>query len=591
VGWVDGQLEVDVVGPAGQTVVLCIAPACAGTPSLLRSDRLALYYRGTGLWPELRERLAAVGLSRFAGESAAALAALVEVDPADAAAPDGGHAASAAEVLPPASASSGRGSTPPWCRFFAAAETDAARLDPVDVTRHGTVVRHCGRDSLQVAPHAAIPLLDEYNFPWGDRLRQLGWPRRPGGAPEQPAPGAGGPAGTLTTDLGATDIATGALDRLTAVLEHAVARGIAELLVVDCSEVPSLDASSAAAVAARCATRAARPCVVLTSAQSSSAPLLGEVLVRRRLEAEARVTAVDAHAVNLVGFARGPALAELRGLLAAAGVSVNATLVPELDPSAVDALPRAPLHVLAPNARWRDLYDLLLCDTRLRAITPAAPFGLAGTRAWLAAVAAAAAVGAADADAVVERALAPLRGEWEELRAQAVEQRLGLVVGREDVRRLCDPAETWGVPLLRMTEELGFGLDILIHVGDRRDAQDAAAQVHTALGDPGRHRIRGFRDEARLVVLLESGPFGAVFSEHAADARLRAAGLAQFSLQEFEPGLRGAVRTLRRLLAACRLPFFRRYRRFVRPPRGAAACGGRAPAAPVGTGTADGEAP
>jgi hypothetical protein len=244
---------------------------------------------------------------------------------------------------------------------------------------------------------------------------------------------------------------------------------------------------------------------------------------------------------------------------------VNAVFIPQMDFSVVPDLARAPLHVLYPNALWQNLYDQLLFDSRIRSIEPPAPYGIVGTRRWVEAVAGAAG-GAADAGALVERALAPHRERWEALRREAARQRLGFVIGAGEVHRLCDPGATWGVPLLAMCEEIGFGVDVLIRVTGPDEAHKAATRVNAVFAEPARHRIKAFLDRERLSKLLADGEFGAVFSEYVGDPRLAAAGKAQFSLQEFEKGIGGALRTAERLLAACRLPLFRRYRRFLGGP-------------------------
>jgi hypothetical protein len=309
-----------------------------------------------------------------------------------------------------------------------------------------------------------------------------------------------------------------------------------------------------------------------------------EVLVRQRQQAEADFGgAPDPRAINLIGFAQDDALVELRRLLAEADVTVNAVFIPRMNFAAIRDLPRAPLHVLYPNALWQNLYDQLLFDSRLRAVELAAPYGVAGTRRWLEAVGAAAGV-TLDAEGIVARCLAPLRERWERARAEAAGHRLGFVVGADEVHRLCDPAATWGVPLLAMIEELGFGVDVLLKVSGPTNARTAATKVNALFAAPARHSIKAFKDRERMERLLTEGECVAVFSEHMFDHRLSAVGKAQFSLQEFEKGVAGAVRTVERLLAICRLPLFRRYRRFfARPaaPVAAAASAAAAPAAPA----------
>jgi hypothetical protein len=142
------------------------------------------------------------------------------------------------------------------------------------------------------------------------------------------------------------------------------------------------------------------------------------------------------------------------------------------------------------------------------------------------------------------------------------------VLGADEVHRLCDPAATWGVPLIPMLEEMGFGIDVLLKVANRKSAVVAATKVNAVFADPARHTIKAFKDRERMERLLTDGPSAAVFSEHMFDHRLSAVGKSQFCLQEFEKGVGGAVRTIERLLAICRVPLFRRYRKyFQRPPQ------------------------
>ena len=77
------------------------------------------------------------------------------------------------------------------------------------------------------------------------------------------------------------------------------------------------------------------------------------------------------------------------------------------------------------------------------------------------------------------------------------------------------------------------------------------------MGDRG--PLKGFKTPAELERLLGEGAFDAVYSEYFFDERLSRAGKARFSLSVFEPGLRGAIASLERLLAAGRWKFYRRY--------------------------------
>ena len=104
------------------------------------------------------------------------------------------------------------------------------------------------------------------------------------------------------------------------------------------------------------------------------------------------------------------------------------------------------------------------------------------------------------------------------------------------------------MPLLRVLREMGLGVEILCHgEAKKKDA-------------PG---LRFFRTPDELDRLLRDGRFEAVYSEYTYDNRLARAGKSQFSLDCFEMGLAGAVRSLRRLGGICRWPFSRRYARFM----------------------------
>jgi hypothetical protein len=367
----------------------------------------------------------------------------------------------------------------------------------------------------------------------------------------------------VTTDLGEREVVMGGLDKLTTVLDHVMERGVDNMLFLSCTCVPFVTGEDVESVVKRYRARTKRPFFYLTTTPQSSLGVFREVLVKQRQAAEAALEGrADPRAVNLIGFTRDASLDELAGLLGDLGLRVNAVFIPQMNFSVIPQLPHAPLHVLYPNVLWQNLHDQLLFDSRIRSIEPPAPFGLQGTRRWLEAVAEAAGV-TVDAAAAVARCLAPHQERWDALRREAAEHRLGFVIGSEEVHRLCDPAATWGVPLLAMCEELGFGLDVMIRVTDRATARQAATQINALFATPARHRIKAFLDRERLDRLLAEGTFAAVFSEYVGDHRLGVAGKAQFNLQEFEKGVAGALRTAERLLDACRLPLFRRYRRFL----------------------------
>jgi len=571
VGWVVDHLEVEVDGAEDHVVTFYLDRFQVAKPSLYKSDHLILYYRGQAMWPDLEARLGAVGLERFESRTIEDLAALVaadtNVDPVRDRLPRGNPEDQAAYDRQ--SLLSTWASADMWYQFFAVAETARGRLDSLDIFERCSFIQHCDRDCLQVTPHMAIPMVDKVYYPWLDRLRKLGLgserPAKPAAAAPAPEPDR---HQMCTTDLGEHDVVMGGLDKLTTVLDHVMDRGVDNMLFLSCTCVPFVTGEDVESVVKRYRGRTKQPFFYLTTTPQSSLGVFREVLVRQRQAGEAALAATpggapDPRAVNLIGFSRDAALDEITGLLGDLGLKVNAVFIPQMNFSVIPQLPRAPLHVLYPNALWQNLYDQLLFDSPIRSIEPPAPYGLTGTRRWLQAVAEAAGV-EVDVGAVVERWLEPHRERWEALRREASQYRLGFVIGSEEVHRLCDPASTWGVPLLSMCEELGFGLDVMIRVTDRDTARTAATKVNALFAEPERHTIKAFLDRARLEKLLAEGTFVAAFSEYVGDQRLGAAGKAQFNLQEFEKGIEGMLRSTERLLDVCRLPLYRRYRRFLK---------------------------
>ena len=95
-------------------------------------------------------------------------------------------------------------------------------------------------------------------------------------------------------------------------------------------------------------------------------------------------------------------------------------------------------------------------------------------------------------------------------------------------------------------------------------AKEAAQAIRKTFADGTRHSVRAFDSFAFLRQRLLEGPARAFLSYHFFDWRLSEAGKASFSIQHFELGVPGAVRTLERLVGVCRAPFFSRYGRYLR---------------------------
>lgn len=262
--------------------------------------------------------------------------------------------------------------------------------------------------------------------------------------------------------------------------------------------------------------------------------------------------------VNLVGFPWDRALDELAAILRETGIEVNSCLLPEFDLESIRRYPAARLQVFKPHRSYEDFQKEVLAGLGIPALSPAPPYGVEGTRRWLREIAGFFGL-ERRLDEVWDRRWAGLRGAWEELQEEARGRVLGFVCGAGRLGKLRDCRWSAGIPLPPTIREMGFALEWILWCGCGRE--------HPASGGPGEEvgpeGIRRFHGPEELERLLQGGPVHAVYSDFAFDRRLSRAGKSQFSLAFFEPGLEGALRSVERLLGACRLPFYRDYARYL----------------------------
>lgn len=256
------------------------------------------------------------------------------------------------------------------------------------------------------------------------------------------------------------------------------------------------------------------------------------------------------NAVNLFHFPTDYREAELVPTLAEMGVEANTRLFPDVDFPSMERIPRAAVHVFGAATSYQSKLPELLAGGERPVLTVRAPYGIEDTGECLRAIAKAAGREKAFA-AEWKKKLSALKPEWEALTARARAFRLAFVVSETTLPLLWELRHGQGAPMMRMIEEMGFGVDILYY-DPHRDAPEMPADSRCA-------RLTTFRTPDELTRLLRDGEFRAVYSDIFFDWRISGAGKARFSSKDFEMGLGGALRSLRRLLAVCRLPFYQRY--------------------------------
>lgn len=364
-----------------------------------------------------------------------------------------------------------------------------------------------------------------------------------------------GPLG-LCTDLEDVDVISGGEVKLAEVLGAIREEADPELVMVNCTCVPFMVGDDSADVVEKERARCSFP-ILYKEQEESHSPYDPHIdAVTRRLDAVQKKGTVepDPHAVNLLGFQEGRALDELRLQLEEMDVRVNVTAVPRLDPGVMDHYLSAGTQVILDVADWRGLYRDVFADLPIRTLYLAAPYGPVGTRAWLEGVTSAA--GRTDRFQALSRSIEDgLRQEWDLLVRRTPGRGIGFVVDERLARSVLEPALSYGLPLIDLLEEMGFGIHLAVYSKDLRPLPVEEAFLER-VAHRGRHDVTYFADREQLGSFLRRSDVDLVYSDYTYDRRITGAGKVPFSTHVFEMGLPGAVRTLERLLTLCEMTFF-----------------------------------
>ena len=428
------------------------------------------------------------------------------------------------------------GAADQWRQFFCDRETRRNAQAGLELQAPILQIWHQDLECSYAGPKWSAREPGFFNFPWIRRERR--GDRRPEGGEQ--GENARMPMSRMT-DLRDQDVIHGGEAKLREALEEGLrgAPGI-EAVVVQSTCVPTVIGDDVPKTLRAFAERAGVPMIDSNAAANQQVDVGRLILDRVRAEPGYGKDAVVPTSVNLVGFPEGADMDELAALLESAGVRVNARVMPRLGLDQARRLPRAAAQVFLPHAAYEPVYAGVFRTLPAPAHAFPAPFGVAGSRRWLSSVAGLFGR-AAEAEGRFDEAFAARRERWDALRREAEGRRLAFVAGRESLARLSDAGLFWGVPVLRMLREMGFGVEVLLH------------------GAEDRGPLKGFKTPEDLARLLAAGAYDAVYSEYFFDERLVKAGIAQFSLSFFEPGPGGAAATLERLLAAGRWGFYKRY--------------------------------
>ena len=245
--------------------------------------------------------------------------------------------------------------------------------------------------------------------------------------------------------------------------------------------------------------------------------------------------------VNLVGFQPGRARDELTAHLAALGVQVGLTFLPDMDVRGLPRLWSASCCVAAEGAHRPNVYDAVQRGSGLDLHVLPPPYTVKGTGRWLRAVCALA--GIAD----VEEKIGELEhSAWSRMRGRHSQPPPVLFVHNEATLPLLDDgSKMLGIPVLDLLGEAEFPISCAFVSESSKHAADVALTVQAR---HGYEQVWLPAGQQQLAKLLASRPAPLVYSDSNCDWRVLSHGMNTFCLQDFEMGFEGAFRTVSRLL-------------------------------------------
>ncbi|MBI2387158.1 MAG: hypothetical protein HYV14_14295 [Elusimicrobia bacterium] len=295
--------------------------------------------------------------------------------------------------------------------------------------------------------------------------------------------------------------------------------------------------------------------VLWTSKTRNSGPVY-EALVDRLLDEVEFAPARDPKAVILAGLPSEAAAKEAAGLCRGLGLRVVGALFPNLDVRSFPEIGAAGAVVWYDPVGWAKIEDGVFLRRGLRVVRHHPPFGLAGTRAWLARV-----VSVLGLDAPAEVPAAAAAG-LEALIPRCRARTAALIGDAADLELLASRGRTFGFSTAGLLCELGFRVRCLVW----SPAPSAAAALRRPPEAKGAGSIEfvPFSTRAGLDRLLRRG-VDLAFTHFNHDPRLEAHGLPGFNDNVFEPGPAGLLRSACRLLLKCESRPFARHRACLAP--------------------------
>lgn len=553
-----GRLRLTFRRPKGRLLVVHLKPVAEGgayvcTRTLgiaVEGDRVG---KGLGAW---LDRLA----DRLEGRTLAELVALLEADPdterdagrdvettSDAVQTGEPRREEATATAPPPD------EPPAWSRF----------ID--DVLEHETWEPIFPDGSIAMVEHGDRECFFSHPEPHPEKWAFYNDPRLPlptdNHRPQLHVPTA------LLSELSEQEVVLGSRDKEGALLEAAAeVDEQCHLLVLNHLCTPVVLGEDLDGLATRLGSASGRPVLQLTRDHKERRDFFSTLLGLVGDEVRSEPTEVRPDAVNLLGFPAQFRETELRQWLAQLDLVPNATVMPEVTAKDLARLGRAGLNLVCADSMTTRKAARWLASLSQPSVVVPSPYGLQGSRACLLAIADAAGRLEA-ADTCWQTHFEAHRERWEAQRLAAKGLRLGLVVNARTWPLLSEPGRL-SVPALPLLAEMGFGLEIFVAETDGFTQAQVAQTAASILAERPPTTCQAVTTVDHLQSALRDRDCRAVYTDYGFDWRLSRAGLGQFSLRHFAPGVQGALQAQQHLLAVARLPFYRRYRQQLTPDPG-----------------------
>jgi hypothetical protein len=382
-----------------------------------------------------------------------------------------------------------------------------------------------------------------YNYPWVRPFAPL--PKKSMKQRNTKVPG------HINTDLRDIDIITGGIRKLDAVLDDLQERvdpDNAVLVMATC--VPHVIGDDMTASIRRW--KGSCP-IWFNDMLTPGSDYLSELL-RHEIETGRRPKSPPRSTINVLGLPPDETGRELLDLLGEAGIKINVSMVPFIDIKASRNYLKAGIQIITPNPYIQSMYDKVFMSLPIKTVVSVPPYGIRGTREWLVRSATAAGM-EKSMKKVWRRHYGLFLRRFGKVRKIAAKTSLGFVISPEEYGIISDPTHMAGIPVLDMLDEFGFGTDLFVY----KDKAASDPPLLPRIKDHTRTRIHWFTDRRSLADLLKNSGCMTIYSDLHVDDRLVEAGKTPFSLQFFERGLGGAMRTVERLLGASAPNIYNRY--------------------------------